>query len=129
MLPPEQGYREAKDILRKNFGQKHIVVRAFIDKVVKGPQIRASESDKLSQLARDMKNCILNSEHTHYKADINSMDRLRRVVMRLPPHLQAKRAEESSRLIESGMEPEFSRLTEFVERRAVVANTAFGKLS
>ena len=61
MLPPEQGYSEAKDILRKNFGQKHIVIRAFIDKVVKGPQIRASESDKLSQLARDMKNCILNS--------------------------------------------------------------------
>ena len=128
MLPPEQGYREAKDILRKNFGQKHIVVRAFIDKVVKGPQIRASESDKLSQLVRDMKNCILNSEHMHYKADINSMETLRRVVMRLPPHLQAKWAEESSRLIESGMEPEFSHLAEFGERRAVVANTAFGKL-
>ncbi|XP_068756155.1 uncharacterized protein [Montipora capricornis] len=72
MLPPEQGYREAKDILRKNFGQKHIVVRAFIDK--------------------------------------------------------AKWAEESSRLIESGIEPEFSHLTKFVERRAVVANTVFGKL-
>ena len=113
MLPPEQGYREAKDILRKNFGQKHIVIRAFIDKVVKGPQIRASESDKLSQLARDMKNCILNSEQMRYKADINSMDTLKKVVMRLPSQLQAKWAEESSRLIESG---------------AVVANTAFGKL-
>ena len=84
MLPPEQGYREAKDILRKNFGQKHIVIRAFIDKVVKGPQIRACESDKLSQLTRDMKNCILNSEQMRYKADINSMDTLKKVVMRLP---------------------------------------------
>ena len=128
MLPPEQGYREAKDILRKNFGQKHIVVRAFIDKVIRGPQIRASEPNKLSQLARDMRNCILNSEHLHYQADINSMDTLKRVVMRLPSHLQAKWAEESSGLIESGSEPEFSHLAKFVERRAVVANTAFGKL-
>ena len=128
MLPPEQGYREVKDILRKNFGQKHIVVRAFIDKVIKGPQIRASKPDKLSQLARDMRNCILNSEHMHYQADINSMDTLKRVVMRLPSHLQAKWAEESSGLIESRIEPEFSHLTKFVERRAVVANTAFGKL-
>ncbi|KAK2551629.1 hypothetical protein P5673_027396 [Acropora cervicornis] len=128
MLPPEQGYREAKDILRKNFGQKHIVVCAFIDKVIRGPQIRASEPDKLSQLARDMRNCILNSEHMHYQAGINSMDTLKRVVMRLPSHLQAKWAEESSGLIESGIEPEFSHLTKFVERRAVVANTAFGKL-
>ena len=128
MLPPEQGYREAKDILHKNFGQKHIVVRAFIDKVIRGPQIRGSEPDKLSQLARDMRNCILNSEHMHYQADINSMDTLKRVVMCLPSHLQAKWAEESSGLIESGIEPEFFHLTKFVERRAVVANTAFGKL-
>ena len=50
MLPPEEGYKEAKEILHKNFGQKHIIVRAFIDKVVKGPQIRAWESEKLSQI-------------------------------------------------------------------------------
>ena len=101
MLPPEQGYREAKEILRKNFGQRHIIVRAFINKVVKGPQIRTWESEKLSQLARDMKSCALNSDHMHYKADINSMDTLKRVVMRLPPHLQAKWAEESNKLIEA----------------------------
>ena len=37
MLPPDEGYKEAKEILHKNFGQKHTVVKAFIDKVVKGP--------------------------------------------------------------------------------------------
>ena len=128
MLPPEQGYREVKEILRKNFGQKHIIVRAFINKVVKGPQFRAWESKKLSQLARDMKSCALNSDHMHYKADIDSMDTLKRVVMRLPPHLQAKWAEESNKLIEAEREPEFSHLADLVERRATVANTAFGKL-
>ena len=30
--------------------------------------------------------------------------------------------------LKSGIEPEFSHLTKFVERRAVVANTVFGKL-
>ena len=128
MLPPEEGYKEAKEIIRKNFGQKHIIVRAFIDKVVKGSQIRAWESEKLSQLARDMKSCALNSDHMHYKADINSMDTLKKIVMRLPPHLQAKWAEESNKLIEAEKEPEFSHLADFVERRATVANTAFGKL-
>ena len=39
ILPLGQGYREAKDILQKNFGQKHIIVRAFIERVVMGPQI------------------------------------------------------------------------------------------
>lgn len=41
MLPPGQGYREAKDILHENFGQKHMVVRASIDKFIRGPQVRA----------------------------------------------------------------------------------------
>ena len=128
ILPPGQGYREAKDILQKNFGQRHIIVRAFIERVVMGPQIRASDAEKLSQLAREMRNCALNSEHMRYKADINSMDTLRKVVRRLPPHIQAKWAEESSKLIEADIEPEFSHLTDFVEKRAAVANTAFGKL-
>ena len=48
--------------------------------------------------------------------------------MRLPLHLQAKWAEESNELIEAEKEPEFFHLTSFVDKRATVANTAFGKL-
>jgi len=103
-------------------------MRAFSDKVVKGPQSPAWESEKLFQLARDIRNCSLNSEHMRYKAYINSMDTLKRIVMRLPPHLQAKWVEESNKLIEAETEPEFSHLAGFVDKRATVANTAFGKL-
>jgi len=128
MLPPDEGYKGAKEILSKNFGQKHMIVRGFINKVVKGPQIRTWESEKLSQLACDMKSCALDSCHMHYKADIDSMDMLKRIVMRLLPHLQAKWAKESNKLIEAELEPDFIDLAGFVERRATVANTAFGKL-
>ena len=127
MLPPEEGYKEAKEILH-NFGQKHIIMRAFINKVVKGPQIRTWESEKLSQLACNMRSCALNSDHMYYKADINSMDTLKRIVIRLPPHLQVQWAEESNKLIKAEKELEFSHLASFVERRVTVANTAFGKL-
>ena len=128
LLPSDQGYHEAKEILRKNFEQKHIIVHAFIDKIVKGAQIKASDPEKLLQLARDMRNCCLNSVQLNYRADINSMDTLGKVVKRLPPHFQAKLADESSRMIVIYLEPELSHLTEFVEKRAAVANTAFGKL-
>ncbi|KAK3718239.1 hypothetical protein QZH41_002053 [Actinostola sp. cb2023] len=40
IMPPEEGYKRAKAILRKNFGRTHIVSKAFLDKVVKGPPIR-----------------------------------------------------------------------------------------
>ena len=64
----------------------------------------------------------------HYKADINCMDTLKRIIMRLPLHIQAKWAEESNKLIKAEIELEFSHLARFVERRVTVANTAFGKL-
>ena len=75
-----------------------------------------------------MKSCALNSDHMHYKADINSMATLKKIGMRLPSHLQAKLAEVPNKLIEAGIESEFSHLTCFVEKRVTVANTAFGKL-
>ena len=126
--PAEIGYREAKEILHKNFGQPHIIIRAFINKVVQGPQLKPSEPDKLLQLARDMRNCYLNSDQMGYKSDINAMETLKKIVKRLPPHLQAKWADESGKLIESGGDPLFKHLTEFVEKRAACANTEFGKL-
>jgi len=75
-----------------------------------------------------MKSCALNSELMHYKADINSMDTLKRIFTRLPPHPQAKWAKESNKHIKAEAKPEFSHLASFVEKRETVANTVFGKL-
>ena len=59
IMEPEEGYKRAKDILRKNFRRNHIVTQAFLDKVIGGPPIKVNESEKLSQLARDMETCYL----------------------------------------------------------------------
>ena len=128
ILPADEGYAKAKEILKKNFGQKHIIIRAFIERVTKGPQIKPGEPDKLMQLARDMRNCLLNSTQLNYKADINAMDTLSKIVKKLPSYLQAKWAERSGTLIGCDIEPEFQHLTEFVEKNASTANTIFGKL-
>ncbi|XP_077868099.1 uncharacterized protein LOC144357932 [Saccoglossus kowalevskii] len=95
ILPPERGYTEARKILSTSFGQKHVIVHATIDKVVKGPQIKAYEVDKLQKLARDMKNCHLSSEQMNFHADINSMDTLEKVVRRLPSYLQSDWAKQA----------------------------------
>ena len=93
ILPGAEGYKAARDILKKNFGQKHVIIRSLVDKVVKGPQLKTSDGEKLSQLAGDMRICQLNSSEMRYEADINSMDGLTNIVMRLPVHMQAKWAE------------------------------------
>ena len=128
ILPEVEGYLKAKKILRKNFGQKHIIMRAYIDRVTQGQQIRSGESEKRLQLARDMRNCLLNSTQLNYRADINAMDTLSKIVKKLPSYLQAKWAERPGTIIEQEIEPDFEHLTDFVEKNASIANTAFGKL-
>ena len=64
----------------------------------------------------------------NYIADINSMDNIEKVVKRLQTHLQAQWADESGTLMTHGVEPIFSYLADFVEKKAAVANTTFGKL-
>ena len=37
IMPPEEGYKRAKEILQRNFGQTHVVTRAFLERVVSRP--------------------------------------------------------------------------------------------
>ncbi|XP_074620888.1 uncharacterized protein LOC141879498 [Acropora palmata] len=94
ILPGSEGNKAARDILKRNFGQRQVIIRSLIDKVVKAPQLKSSDGEKLSQLARDMRICRLNSSELRYLADINSIDTLIQIVMRLPVHMQAKWADE-----------------------------------
>ena len=128
IMEPEEGYKRAKDILRKNFGRNHIVTQAFLDKVIGGPPIKVNESEKLSQLARDMETCLLGSTQLGNGANINSLDTLGKVVSRLPIHLRSKWADRASQLYDNYITPNFTHLTEFVQSRAAVANTYFGQI-
>ena len=49
MLPDEEGFRRAKEILHNLFGQSHIITHAYIDKVTRGGLIRDCDSEKLLQ--------------------------------------------------------------------------------
>lgn len=57
------------------------------------------------------------------------MDTLTKEVTQLPSHLQAKWAEESSKMIEAEIASQFSYLADFVEKGATLANKAFVKLA
>ena len=128
IMPPEEEYRRAKEILRENFGRNHVVTQAFLDKVVSRPPIKVNETEKLSQLARDMETCLLGFTQLGDGTNINSMDTLGKVVSRLPIHLRSKWADKASQLYDSNVTPSFSHLTEFVQSQAAVANTYFGQI-
>lgn len=128
MMSPNEGYVKAKDILKRNFGRNHVVSRAFLDKVIKGPPIKINESEKLSQLSRDMETCMLGSNELGLESSLNSLDTLGKIVNRLPVVLKSKWAEKANQIYDRGLTPKFSNLAQFIEERATVVNTYFGQL-
>ena len=128
MLPPQEGYAKARSILREMFGQTHIIAASHIDRVTKGGPIKEFQSEKLLQLARDMENCQMNLSSLGFHADINSRGNLSAVVLRLPRYLRSEWAKEAQNSRDQGNEPDFSRLTKFVVKKAKLANTEYGRL-
>ena len=125
---PEQGYRKAQEILYHRFGQKHIIAHAHITKIVEGPQIKNADVTGLSDLSVQMQNCALTLVQMGYEADVNSSDNLVKLVKRLPVHLQSKWADRAGSLTLAGAEPTFMDLAGFVEEKALLANTMYGRI-
>ena len=124
----EQGYRKAQEILYHRFGQKHIIAHAHITKIVEGPQIKNTDSTDLLDLSVEMQNRALTLVQMGYEADVNSSDNVVEVVKRLPVHLQSKWADRAGSLTLAGTEPTFMDLAGFVEEKALLANTMYGRI-
>ena len=73
-------------------------MHAHIAKIVDGPQLRATDVVGLSDLSLEMQNCALTLVQMGYKVDINSSDKLVKIMRRLPVHLQSKWADTAGQL-------------------------------
>ena len=121
------GYSKAREILHKRYGRPHVIARAYINELIEGPQIKGNDSDALMYLSVQMQRCELTLNQMSYSADMNNSQNMLRIVRRMPMHMRTKWADRADSIIESGSEPNFSHLTRFIEQRARVANTMYGK--
>ncbi|KAL9984440.1 hypothetical protein ACROYT_G006731 [Oculina patagonica] len=124
----EQGYMKTQEILFHRFGQKHIVAHAHIAKIAEGPQLKNTDVTGLSDLSVQMQNCAVTLVQMGYEADVNCSDNLVKIVKRLPIHLQSKWADRAGTLTLAGIEPTFTHLAGFVEEKALLANTMYGRI-
>ena len=93
LLEPSEGYTRAKSILYSRYGRPHVVARSYIDKLVYGTQIKASDIDGLSRLALEMQKCEITLSQLGFTSDVDNTENLRRIVKRLPTHLRSKWAD------------------------------------
>ena len=54
LLDPDEGYRKAKDILKKNFGRKNVIARARMKRLHSEVNIKNDDERGLVKLAHDL---------------------------------------------------------------------------
>lgn len=126
LLDSSEGYKRAREILYSRYGRPHTITRMYVDKLVQGPVLKASDTDGLSNLALEMQKCEITLTQLGFRSDIDSTENLRKLVKRLPYHVRSKWVDKAHSITESGREPCFSDLVRFVDERARVATSMYG---
>ena len=123
--PPSEALKTALDKLSMKFGKKHVVVKAHLDSITKGPPIKA-DRESLDKLATDMANCHITLVQWGYDSELHSSQTLLDVFKRSPVHLQRKFSDKVD-VYSIGYAATFSQLLSFVEDAADRANSLFGQ--
>ncbi|CAI2734059.1 unnamed protein product [Schistosoma spindalis] len=129
MMKASVGYKRAREILKRLFGQSHVIARETLEDLFNTVNVDCNDAEQLSNLAMKMENCAMILEQMNYTADLNSLVTLERIVILLPHSMQAQWANFVDKLTEDDREPTFDELTEFIASRARVASSRFGRLA
>uniref|UniRef100_A0AA84Z6N0 CCHC-type domain-containing protein n=1 Tax=Schistosoma margrebowiei TaxID=48269 RepID=A0AA84Z6N0_9TREM len=129
MLEASSGYKKAKEILKRLFGQAHVIARKTLEDLFKTANVDHSDPEQLTNLAIRMEDCSMVLNQMKYTANLNSLITLGRIVKLLPQVMQAQWADWVDELTEDNREPMFNELTQFIASRARVANSRFGRLA
>ena len=127
LLPPDVGFNTALTKLYERYGQNHQIARSYIDGLTSGSAIKASDVNALVQLADDMGVCQIVLSQLRFTSDLDASGTLRSIVKRLPTNIQSKWVECVADIHTHGREATFSDLTAFLEKRARVASTMYGR--
>ena len=127
LLPAETAYSTALSKLEKRFGQSHLIARSYIDDITTGPILKINDVNALVSLADDLNNCQTVLSQLRFTSDLDSSGTLRSIVKRLPSNIQAKWVEKVSFILEHDRKPNFQDLVKFVEIRARVASSMYGR--
>ena len=108
MLEPKRGYAKAKEVLHDTYGKKNVIARAYVKRLMEGPNIRHDDSKALTNFVREIEECLVPLTHLNYFSDLNSFENIATIVRRLPSSLHTRWTRFSSNIERQGCEPSFS---------------------
>ena len=127
----EVGYREARDLLQKRYGSSYRIATAYVDKLTRGPAIKAENGDALRRFSIVLTGCKNTLKEIGYLNKLENPDTLKTIVQRLPYGLRQKWRDVADNITENQKRDiTIADLSDFVTAKARTATHAiFGDIS
>ncbi|KAJ8378466.1 hypothetical protein AAFF_G00239300 [Aldrovandia affinis] len=121
-MQPSRGYKEAKRLLHKHYGDELRIASAYIDKALQWPQIKSEDGKALNAYAMFLVGCRNTMEDIESLEEMDNPTNLRTVVSKLPYKMKERwRAEAYNIKERRDRRAKFTDLVSYIERQAKIA--------
>ena len=130
-MDSEKGYREARKLLTKRYGQPYRIASACVERVTNGPAIKSEDGAALLSFSVLLTSCKNTLTDIGYLSKIENPDSLKKIVSRLPFNLRQKWRDVADTITErQEREVTLSDVASFVEEKArILTHPIFGDIS
>ena len=121
-MDPSEGYKEARRLLEKEYGDPFKVSMAYVNKALGWSPVRPDDASGLKRLSLFLikcKNAMMSVSHMN---ELNHPTNLQNIAKKLPSHLQSRWRDRAAKLKENGRIASFKDLADFVVSAAESAN-------
>jgi hypothetical protein len=121
LIGGEAGYADAQEILRRRFGNDHLISTRIIGNLKTGKPIKSSED--LQKLADDMQNCLSTLNKLNRLFEIDTQSSIIEIAHRFQPYMKNRwKRYVMDQLRENDKYPDFKSFVEFVIRESEEAS-------
>ena len=125
-----RGYKEAKKLLQKRFGNVHRIAESYLSKMRAWPTVKNDDAAGLQDLSLFLLECKNTMESLEYTSELYSTANIRLLLEKLPYKMRDRWRQRADYIEEDVGRPiKFDDFSIFVEKQARIQNNAaFGKI-
>ncbi|VDP96614.1 unnamed protein product [Trichobilharzia regenti] len=86
LLEPEEGYYKSLEQLDEAFGQRQVVARTYIEKLLEFPNVKSNDAVLLRKLSHEIQASELTLKQMNYVSDLNCGRTIEPLILKLPVH-------------------------------------------
>ena len=130
-MSPDEGYQEARRLMKEKYGQNYKIAAAYVDRLTNGPPIRSEDGNALQKFSVQLTSCKNALKDIGYLNKLENPDALRKVIERLPYGIRQKWREVVDDIIQrQNRDVTVEDIATFVEKRVRVAtHPIFGNIT